>query len=86
MKIVNYSFHGSQGHATQHCWALKKYLKDLIQREYLDEFILDLEEDREVGEARPRPSTKALTPRHHSGQEDPLQATDFFSPEMILRV
>jgi len=34
-----------------HCWALKKHLKDLLQRGYLDEFILALEEDPEIGEA-----------------------------------
>jgi len=34
-----------------HCWALKRHLEDLIQRGHLDEFILDLEEDPEVGEA-----------------------------------
>ena len=32
-------------------WTLKWYLEDLVQREYLDEFTLDLEEDLEVGGA-----------------------------------
>ena len=50
-RAENCSFHGSREHVTMHCWALKKYLKNLVQRGYLDEFILDLEEDPEVGEA-----------------------------------
>ena len=33
-----------------HYWALKGHLEDLVQRGCLDEFILDLEEDPEVGE------------------------------------
>ena len=44
------SFHGSWGHATLHCWALKRHLEDLVQRGYLEEFILDQEEDPEVGD------------------------------------
>ena len=31
-----------------HCWAFKMHLEDLIQRRYLEEFILDQEEDPEV--------------------------------------
>jgi len=42
--------HGSREHATLHCCALKKHLEDLIHCEYLDEFILDLEEDSVVRE------------------------------------
>ena len=32
-----------------HCWALKRHLEDLVQRGYLEKFILDQEEDPEVG-------------------------------------
>ena len=33
-----------------HCWALKRHLEDLVQRGYLDEYILALEEDPKVRE------------------------------------
>ena len=51
LKVGNCSFNESREHATLHCWALKKHLEDLVQRGYLDKFILNLEEDPEVGEA-----------------------------------
>ena len=38
------------GHATLHCWDLKRHLEDLVQCEYLEEFILDQEKDPEVGD------------------------------------
>jgi len=38
------------GHATLHGWALKRHLEDLVQRGYLDEFILVQEEDPHVGD------------------------------------
>jgi len=44
------SFHGSWGHATVQCWALKRHLEDLVRRGHLDEFIFDSEVDPEVGE------------------------------------
>ena len=50
LEAGNCSFHSNRGHTTLHCWALKRHLKDLVQRGYLEEFILDLEEDLEVGE------------------------------------
>ena len=50
LKAGHCSFHDSRGHATLHCWALKKHIKDLVQRGYLDEFILELDENPEVGE------------------------------------
>jgi len=31
-----------------HYWALKRNLEDLVQRGYLEEFVLDQEEDPEV--------------------------------------
>ena len=42
------SFYGSQGYPSLYCWALKRHLEDLILCGYLEEFILDLEEDPEV--------------------------------------
>ena len=51
LKAGSCSFHDNRGHATMHCWALKRYLKDLVQRGYLDEFIFSLEEDPEGGKA-----------------------------------
>jgi len=51
LEAGNCSFHGSRGHATLHCWALKKHLEDLVQHGYLNDFVLDSEEDPEVGEA-----------------------------------
>ena len=36
------------GHAALHCWALNRHLEDLVQREYLEEFILNQDEDPEV--------------------------------------
>ena len=51
LKAGNCSFHGSRGHATRYCWALKRHLKNLIQRGYLEEFIIYLEEHPEVREA-----------------------------------
>ena len=44
------SFHGCLGLATLHCWALKRHFEDLVQRGYLGEFILELEEDPKVRE------------------------------------
>jgi len=51
LKSGRCSFQDSRGHAALHCWALKRHLEDLVQRGYLDEFILDLEEDSEGGKA-----------------------------------
>jgi len=41
------SFHDSSEHATLHCLVLKRHLENLVQRIYLDKFILELEEDYE---------------------------------------
>ena len=51
LKAGSCSFYSSQGYATVYCGALKWHLEDLIRQGYLDEFILDSEEDPEVGEA-----------------------------------
>jgi len=42
-----YFFHGSWGHATLHCWGLRRHL-EIVQCGYLEEFVLDQEEDPEV--------------------------------------
>ena len=42
------SFPNIRGHVTLNCWAFRKHIKDLVQRGYLDEFVLELEEDLEV--------------------------------------
>jgi len=41
-------FPWQSGHATLHCWALKRHLKNLVQCGYFEEFILDQEKDPEV--------------------------------------
>jgi len=51
LEIGRCSFHDSRGHTTLHCWALKKHLEEVVQCGYLDEFILDSEEDPKVREA-----------------------------------
>ena len=79
----SYSFHGSRGHATLYCWALKRHLENLAQREYLDEFIFNLED---LKSSKPKSLTEAFVPRHHPGQEDPRQIMEFFLLEAILRV
>jgi len=50
LEAGNCSFHDSRGHTTLHCCSLKRHVEDLVQRGYLDEFVLDLKEDPEVGE------------------------------------
>ena len=47
-RILFFLWHS--GHTTLHCWALKKHLEDLVQRGYVDKFVLDQEEDPEVGD------------------------------------
>ena len=56
------------GHATLHCWDLKRHLEDLVQCEYLEEFVLDQEEDPEVGDTvTPRfPKYAGAEARHES--------------------
>jgi len=44
-----------------HCWALKMHLENLVQHGYLEEFILDQEEDPKVRGTQLTLSTKALT-------------------------
>ena len=51
LEAGNCSFHGNWGHTTLYCWTLKRHLEDLVQCGYLNEFILDLEEDPKVREA-----------------------------------
>ena len=51
LKAENCSFHDSRGHVTLHCLTLKRHLEDLMQRGYLDEFVLNSAEDPEVGRA-----------------------------------
>jgi len=49
-EVGSCSFHSSRGHATEHYWALKRHLEGLIQRGYLDEFILGPKEYPEIEE------------------------------------
>ena len=43
-------FSWQSGRATLHCWSFKRHLEDLVQCGYLEEFVLDQEEDPEVGD------------------------------------
>jgi len=52
-----------------HCWALKMHLENLVQHGYLEEFILDQEEDPKVRGTQLTLSTKALTPGRKARQE-----------------
>ena len=44
------SLNGIQEHATLYCWARKRYSAHLVQRVYLNEFVLNQEEESEVGD------------------------------------
>ena len=61
-----------------------RHLEDLVQREYLGEFVLDQEEDPESEILQLSLPTKALTHQHNSGWEAPREAMELFSLEMIL--
>ena len=52
LKVGNYFFfYDNRGNAILHCWALIRHFEDLVQYEYLNEFVLNSEEDPEVRQA-----------------------------------